>query len=215
MPTEIEAAIGRAHHFQSRAWLQHLEGMNYSAETIRCYVSDLNIWTEHLEACGKGLEEVDFRFIHDWIRKFRQGGRSVKTTLRKISCFREFYRWLHRSGFVKSNPFLEIDRLKAPRRIPEFLTEGEVDRLLKSAKTGGRKNTRGEYMGTLLLIVLIVLLIENSRLYAQIQRLYREREAQNRALEATVRERTRLSYTSDAPDDQRSFDFRRGPFTTE
>jgi signal transduction histidine kinase/ActR/RegA family two-component response regulator len=38
--------------------------------------------------------------------------------------------------------------------------------------------------------VLIVLLIENSRLYAQIQRLYREREAQNRSLEATVRERT-------------------------
>jgi signal transduction histidine kinase/ActR/RegA family two-component response regulator len=38
--------------------------------------------------------------------------------------------------------------------------------------------------------VLIVLLIENSRLYAQIHRLYREREAQNRSLEATVRERT-------------------------
>jgi len=38
--------------------------------------------------------------------------------------------------------------------------------------------------------VLVVLLIENSRLYAQIHRLYREREAQNRALEATVRERT-------------------------
>jgi signal transduction histidine kinase/ActR/RegA family two-component response regulator len=38
--------------------------------------------------------------------------------------------------------------------------------------------------------VLIVLLIENSRLYAHIHRLYREREAQNRSLEATVRERT-------------------------
>ena len=38
--------------------------------------------------------------------------------------------------------------------------------------------------------VLIVLLIENSRLYAQIRRLYLEREAQNRSLEATVRERT-------------------------
>jgi signal transduction histidine kinase/ActR/RegA family two-component response regulator len=38
--------------------------------------------------------------------------------------------------------------------------------------------------------VLIVLLIENSRLYAQIRRLYLEREQQNRSLEATVRERT-------------------------
>jgi signal transduction histidine kinase/ActR/RegA family two-component response regulator len=38
--------------------------------------------------------------------------------------------------------------------------------------------------------VLVVLLIENGRLYAQIHRLYREREAQNRALEATVRERS-------------------------
>jgi signal transduction histidine kinase/ActR/RegA family two-component response regulator len=38
--------------------------------------------------------------------------------------------------------------------------------------------------------VLIVLLIENSRLYAQIRRLYLEREEQNRSLEATVRERT-------------------------
>ena len=38
--------------------------------------------------------------------------------------------------------------------------------------------------------VLIVLLMENSRLYAQIRRLYLEREAQNRSLEATVRERT-------------------------
>lgn len=38
--------------------------------------------------------------------------------------------------------------------------------------------------------VLIVLLIENGRLYAQIRRLYLEREEQNRSLEATVRERT-------------------------
>lgn len=38
--------------------------------------------------------------------------------------------------------------------------------------------------------VLVVLLIENSRLYAQIRRLYLEREEQNRSLEATVRERT-------------------------
>ena len=38
--------------------------------------------------------------------------------------------------------------------------------------------------------VLIVLLMENNRLYAHIYRLYREREAQNRSLEATVRERT-------------------------
>ncbi|HEY7518151.1 MAG TPA: ATP-binding protein [Methylomirabilota bacterium] len=38
--------------------------------------------------------------------------------------------------------------------------------------------------------VLVVLLIENGRLYAQIRRLYLEREEQNRSLEATVRERT-------------------------
>jgi signal transduction histidine kinase/CheY-like chemotaxis protein len=38
--------------------------------------------------------------------------------------------------------------------------------------------------------VLIVLLIENGKLYAHIRRLYLEREEHNRALEATVRERT-------------------------
>jgi signal transduction histidine kinase/CheY-like chemotaxis protein len=38
--------------------------------------------------------------------------------------------------------------------------------------------------------VLIVLLIENSRMYTEIRGLYLEREEQNRALEATVRERT-------------------------
>lgn len=143
MPVEIEVLIGRARHFQSRAWLLHLSGMNYSPESIRCYASDLNIWTTHLEAAGKDLGDVDFRFVHDWIRKFRAGGRSVKTTLRKISCFREFYRWLLRSGFVKSNPFTEIDKLKAPRRIPEFLTEGEVGRLLTAARRGGRKDSHG------------------------------------------------------------------------
>ena len=38
--------------------------------------------------------------------------------------------------------------------------------------------------------VLVVLLIENGKLYAQIRRLYLEREEHNRALEATVRQRT-------------------------
>jgi signal transduction histidine kinase len=68
------------------------------------------------------------------------------------------------------------------------------DIALAAVLNGGRFDL-GFYAGRLYGLlassfVLVVLLIENGRLYAQIRRLYLEREERNRALEATVRERT-------------------------
>jgi site-specific recombinase XerD len=140
MPIDLEAEINKANHPQAREWLRHLVSLGRSAQTVRSYGHDVNTWLAHLHGTGAKLGHVDYRFVHEWIRRYRQGGREVKTVLRKISALRDFYRWMKRSRFVTDNPFDDIDSMKSQKTIPDVLTRAEVLRLLDGAKeASGRK----------------------------------------------------------------------------
>jgi site-specific recombinase XerD len=140
MPIDIEAEINKANHPHAREWLKHLVSLGRSPLTVRSYACDVNAWLEALDKSRAELGRVDYKFVHEWIRKLRQGGRVVKTVLRKIAALRDFYRWMKRCRLVEENPFLEIDKMRSPKTMPGFLTKGEVLQLLDAAKaSSGRK----------------------------------------------------------------------------
>ena len=50
--------------------------------------------------------------------------------LRKVSALRSFSRYLRQHAALKEDPFLNVPRPKKELKLPKFLTEGEIERLL-------------------------------------------------------------------------------------
>ncbi len=108
---------------------------NLSSHTIRNYLSDLAQFREFLKNSGRASpEEVNHLTIREFMAHLRraQGEHSRKraTIARKISTLRSFFRYLIREHRIEKDPTGLIRAPRRPQKLPAFLTENDVDRLL-------------------------------------------------------------------------------------
>lgn len=77
-------------------------------------------------------------------------GRSARSLSRRLSVFRQFYRWLQREGLVRHDPTAQIDSPRLGRALPKALSEAQVTALLEAPDTdtpvGSRDRTMLELM---------------------------------------------------------------------
>lgn len=57
-------------------------------------------------------------------------GDAVTSLTRAISCYRQFYAWALRHGYVSSNPMIDIQPPRRPGRLPSVLSSEKVEALL-------------------------------------------------------------------------------------
>lgn len=112
------------------AFLKNLQLQNYSPKTIEGYRIDLKQFLAFLKKTNSPIYLVDRTVSREFIyhleaKKF--GRRSIS---RKISTLRAFYNYLSKEGKVKGNPFKLISTPKLPKRLPNFLTEDEANKIL-------------------------------------------------------------------------------------
>ena len=60
---------------------------------------------------------------------------SARTTARRLSCLRGFYRFLAREGVRPDDPSMLLDAPRLPRSLPRNLQEPEIETLLEAART--------------------------------------------------------------------------------
>jgi len=114
--------------FSEAIWLE--DGMG--EKTRAAYSSDLYRLSEWLQQqAGKpGLVAVSRGDLLAWMSFGLADGVKASTAARRLSCIRRFYRYLLREGLIAEDPTLRIDSPRLPRRLPDTLTEQEIDRLL-------------------------------------------------------------------------------------
>jgi integrase/recombinase XerC len=115
-----------------RSFLEYLEAeRNYSNHTIESYRNDLVAFSEF--AAGQEIREPG-EISRDVLRKFfahlLDEGYSKKSIARKIASLRSFFKYLKRKQLVDSNPVLSIATPKLEQRLPGFLDEPAMQRLL-------------------------------------------------------------------------------------
>mgnify|MGYP001067478072 CR=1 FL=1 len=98
-----------------------------SPHTIDAYRRDLFQYTRWLK---KDITEVDSSLLGRYISELRGKGYTPSSISRKISVIRMFYRFLNMEGKIEHNPLDEITSPRLGRKIPAFLSEREVERLL-------------------------------------------------------------------------------------
>ncbi|MBI1992141.1 MAG: tyrosine recombinase XerC [Candidatus Omnitrophica bacterium] len=106
---------------------------NASPHTCRGYALDLD---QFFQALGhrrvRGVNALDIRrfVVH---LSARQHAR--RTIARKLSCVRSFFRFLCREGRLPHNPAAAIPTPRLEKRLPSFLDEQQITRLLETPPT--------------------------------------------------------------------------------
>ncbi len=115
-------------------YINHLEvERNASAYTVRNYKADLLDFFSFLrEKKVATLDEVDRKVLRDYLAHLVRRGIVKASVARKLSAIRSFYRYLVREKIIEANPIKTVSSPKLDKRLPSFLTLGEVKRLLEA-----------------------------------------------------------------------------------
>lgn len=112
-------------------FLLHLRAQrNFSRNTLKAYQFDLGEFLAHAAANrAETPAALDRLLMRGYIAAVSARKVSRNTLLRKISAVRSFVGWLMQNGALETDPFDLITIPKKEKRLPRFMTEGEVGKL--------------------------------------------------------------------------------------
>ena len=105
---------------------------NASAQTVQTYEEALEEFESYLILRDNGLSlaMADTDLIRDWMESLMDKGNSASTINKKLSALRSFYRFSLKRNLVEHDPAHCVTGPKKSKPLPQFLREGEMDRLL-------------------------------------------------------------------------------------
>lgn len=108
---------------------------NYSPHTLTNYERDLKELESFLENNFKNIDikEIDYFILRKFL-VFLSSQISKRSMARKISTLKSFFKFLVREGIIENNPAVSLIYPRQEKKLPTFLTEEEVDKLLESIK---------------------------------------------------------------------------------
>jgi integrase/recombinase XerC len=105
---------------------------NASAQTVQTYEEALEEFESYLKLKDSGLSPAmaDTDLIRDWMESLMDKGNTASTINKKLSALRSFYRFALKRNLVERDPAHCVTGPKKSKPLPQFLREGEMDRLL-------------------------------------------------------------------------------------
>ncbi len=118
-----------------------------SPRTVEAYgrdIIDLNAFLSHKNIA---LHKADCSDLQNYMRQIAAAHMTPRTQSRRLSAIREFYRFLYSEDIIAKNPADYLESPKLGKALPKYLTEEEIDRLIRFGKDYSRR------MGVLLEIL--------------------------------------------------------------
>lgn len=119
-------------------FLDHLRyARGASPYTVRSYGSDLRQFLEHIGG-AEGLSNggLSVASVRSFLAGRQDKGRSQRSVARYLASLRSFLRFLVERGHITENPAEWVKAPRQERRLPDFLDEAEVARLIEAAGKG-------------------------------------------------------------------------------
>lgn len=116
-------------------FLEHLAyEKRASALTVGAYRSDLDQFASFLrdELGLKEPAEATEKAVRAWMMHLMEAGLGGRSVGRKLSALRAYYRFARTVGEVEKDPTALVTAPKSPRRLPEFVGEGQMRQLLET-----------------------------------------------------------------------------------
>ena len=109
-------------------YLQVEKGL--SANTLENYARDIAKMRSWAEQQGKPVENLERKDLREWIARMSRDGLAPASVSRSVSAARGFFRFLMLDGHIKRHPAEDIHTPQRNARLPKFLSEEEMERLL-------------------------------------------------------------------------------------
>ena len=101
--------------------------------SLDAYRRDLACFAAYLAPSRVALTDAETASIRGFMAAQRRSSMSARTAGRRLSCLRQFYRFLLTDGRRGDDPTGPVDSPALPRSLPGVLTEEEIERLLAAA----------------------------------------------------------------------------------
>src|SRR5207244_4877634 len=101
-----------------------------SANTLQSYARDITKLQGWAEKNGKQIERLERKDLREWIARMSRDGLAPSSVSRAVSAARGFFRFLMLDGYIKRHPAEDIHTPQGHSRLPQFLSEEEMERLL-------------------------------------------------------------------------------------
>jgi integrase/recombinase XerD len=147
----LKAAVG--------AFEKHMEREGFSENTIKAFLSDLNILGQYL-GVGRAVGEIgtkDLTNFLDWLQHGRGVSCNAKSLARRLTTLKVFFGWLTETGVLDADPAAPVIHQPVSTPLAEILDEKETERLLTTTQRlrqpadGGKADARPHLLVTLLL----------------------------------------------------------------
>lgn len=104
----------------------------FSAHTVNSYRTDLEQFNAYLMGQYETSEptQIKHQMIRSWMAQLIDNGLSPRSVARKISTIRSYFRFLERESALNQNPLSRIQVPKIEKRLPVFVEENNMSKLL-------------------------------------------------------------------------------------
>lgn len=103
----------------------------YSPHTLKAYQTDLNQFQSYLlESYDVGLPQAKHQMLRSCLAQMLDLGIAPRTVNRKITALKTFYKYLLKEGTLKEDPTFKIIPAKASKRLPVFVEQEQMVKLL-------------------------------------------------------------------------------------
>ena len=105
----------------------------YSAHTVLAYHTDLDDFTTFLSSQYAVLDllAADHTLIRSWLISLIDRKISPRSINRKLSTLKSFFKYCQKQELLQVNPMLKVVAPRVTKQLPVFLTQNNLDKLLK------------------------------------------------------------------------------------
>ena len=123
--------LGLLDHFLEVAIFE----VGLSENTLDNYKRDLKDYILYLIERGvDSFSKVNFPLIIEYLIHLQKKGLSARSVARHLSALRGFHKFLYEEHITQNNPLEGVETPKLTKKLPTFLTEGEVEKILDCAR---------------------------------------------------------------------------------
>ena len=129
-------------------YLNHVK--KSSKNTIDSYVRDIRVFLSYIDLNSISLKKANSENINDYLNYLKQLGKTQSTQVRNLASIKSFFDFLISIGLVKNNPAKEVKIKKNATKLPEILTQNEIDILISQPNVSTLRGCRDKAMLELL-----------------------------------------------------------------
>ncbi len=99
------------------------------------YQADLADLARFAASHGEAMDAVSAATVRHYLAALNAAGLSARTAARRLSCLRQYHRFLLQQGVRTDDPTQTADTPRLPSSLPKYLSEAELGALLTAASS--------------------------------------------------------------------------------